>query len=124
MTSRKKISAITKAAGKYNVSVLLKVGCSPGIMLCEGAEGGKDGGAGEAGGVRGWESVIRVCALISLILGDDGGDDDRDEEARRRVSFGLRGLMSVVWGTSHLSPGAVRVFFEITPPRVRSRRRE
>ncbi|CAG8977964.1 hypothetical protein HYALB_00001845 [Hymenoscyphus albidus] len=33
MTSRKKISALTKAAGKYNVSVLLKVGSPPGIMF-------------------------------------------------------------------------------------------
>lgn len=59
MTSKKKIAAITKAARKYDVSVLLKVGSSPGIMLCEGVDGGKDGGA-EGGGVRGWESVVRV----------------------------------------------------------------
>ncbi|CAG8955926.1 hypothetical protein HYFRA_00008779 [Hymenoscyphus fraxineus] len=58
MTSRKKISALTKAAGKYNVSVLLKVGSPPGIMLCEGVEGGRDGGK-EEGGVKGWEGVVR-----------------------------------------------------------------
>lgn len=38
MTSRKKISAITKSAFRLECSVLLKVGKPPGVMVCEGAE--------------------------------------------------------------------------------------
>lgn len=35
MTSRKKITTLTKSASHLNCSVLLKTGSCPGIMLCE-----------------------------------------------------------------------------------------
>lgn len=38
MTSRKKIASLTKSASSLSVSVLLKTGRSPGVMLCEGDE--------------------------------------------------------------------------------------
>jgi hypothetical protein len=50
MTSRKKISVITRAAKTHDCSVLLKVGSPPGIMLCE----------GEEAGVKEWETVVKV----------------------------------------------------------------
>lgn len=50
MTSRKKISAITKAAKRLSCSVVLKTGSPPGIMLAEGEE--EDAGA--------WLEIVRV----------------------------------------------------------------
>ncbi|TVY67423.1 hypothetical protein LSUE1_G008614 [Lachnellula suecica] len=49
MTSRKKIGVITRATKRLDCSVVLKVGTSPGIMMCEGNEGH----TGE------WETVVR-----------------------------------------------------------------
>ncbi|CZR63252.1 uncharacterized protein PAC_13149 [Phialocephala subalpina] len=49
MTSRKKISAITKAAKRLSCSVVLKTGSPPGIMLAEGEE--EEAGA--------WLEVVR-----------------------------------------------------------------
>jgi hypothetical protein len=50
MTSRKKITVITKAAKRLSCSIVLKTGAPPGIMLAEGEET-------EAGD---WLEVVRV----------------------------------------------------------------
>ena len=55
MTSRKKITAIAKAAKKYNCAVYLKTGGHPpGVMIgeCDGEEGESD--------LKGWIGSIKV----------------------------------------------------------------
>lgn len=59
MTSRKKITAITKAAKKHNCAVYLKTGAHPpGIMIAE-----SDGEEG----VRDWIASVKVRTFACLI---------------------------------------------------------
>ena len=50
ITSRKKVASLKKAAEKYACYALLRSGGSPGIMYCEGSEGG----------VRDWVTTVQV----------------------------------------------------------------
>ncbi len=59
MTSRKKITAIVKAAKKYDCAVCLKTGARPpGVMIAE-SEGGE--------GVRAWVESVKVRNIYVLI---------------------------------------------------------
>ena len=59
MTSRKKITAITKAAKQYNCAVYLKTGMHPpGVMLgeCDGGEGEED--------LKAWVKSVKVRIFL------------------------------------------------------------
>lgn len=56
MTSRKKILALTTAAKSLDVSVVIRTGGPPGIMICEGGEGE----------TMEWLGVVKVCILLSF----------------------------------------------------------
>ncbi|KAG9238507.1 hypothetical protein BJ875DRAFT_450936 [Amylocarpus encephaloides] len=66
MTSRKKISVITRAAKTLDCVIVLKVGAPPGIMLCEGANGN----------AKEWETVVRKLRYkdMQLMRRDEGID--------------------------------------------------
>ena len=60
MTSRKKITAITKGAKKYNCAVYLKTGAHPsGIMLAE---------SDDKGAVDDWVRIVKVGSLSRLLM--------------------------------------------------------
>ena len=62
MTSRKKITAITKAAKEYNCAVYLKTGAHPpGVMIAE---------SDEEKGVKEWVTSVKVGIPRPLLLGN------------------------------------------------------
>lgn len=71
ITSRKKISHLTKAAKRLSCAVLLKTGRSPGLMIAESADGdvdGEKGGGRKLAGAEEWAEIVRVGGLFSFLF--------------------------------------------------------